>query len=140
MSVLCFSCTEIHDRADQQLFWRGPKIFGRARSLVRFPPPIRFAPPHVTTQFLGAQGGDCIGCNFGWLRMSIRDAETTILITIAFWRGLGRGKSYGKLSRNAVFPGKFHDNKIWNFCEFYCQKCCCHLGGSKNMFQMCLDM
>ena len=26
-------------------FGGGPKIFGRARSLVRFPPPIRFAPP-----------------------------------------------------------------------------------------------
>ena len=49
-SVLFFSCTKIHDRADQKLFWRGPKIFGRARSLVRFPPPIRFAPPHVTAQ------------------------------------------------------------------------------------------
>ena len=48
VSVLCFSCTKIHDRADQKLFWRGPKIFGRARSLVRFPPPIRFAPPHIT--------------------------------------------------------------------------------------------
>ena len=45
VSVLCFSCTKIHDRADQKLFWRGPKIFGRARSLVRFPPPIRFATP-----------------------------------------------------------------------------------------------
>ena len=33
------SCTKIHDRADQKLFWRGPKIFGRAHSLVRFPPP-----------------------------------------------------------------------------------------------------
>ena len=41
-SALCFSCTKIHDRADQKLFWRGPKIFGRACSLVRFPPPIRF--------------------------------------------------------------------------------------------------
>ena len=51
VSVLCFSCTEIHDRADQKLFWRGPKIFGRARSLVRFPPPLRFAaPPHITAQ------------------------------------------------------------------------------------------
>ena len=50
VSVLCFSRTKIHDRADQKLFWRGPKIFGRARSLVRFPPPIRFAPPHITAQ------------------------------------------------------------------------------------------
>ena len=51
-SALCFSYTKIHDRADQKLFWRGPKIFGRARSLVRFPPPIRFAPPHITAQTL----------------------------------------------------------------------------------------
>ena len=50
VSVLCFSCTKFHDRADQKLFWRGPKIFGRARSLVRFPPPIRFAPLHITAQ------------------------------------------------------------------------------------------
>ena len=27
-----------------------PKIFGSARSLVRVPPPIRFAPPHITAQ------------------------------------------------------------------------------------------
>ena len=50
-SALCFSCTKIHDRADQKLFWRGPKIFGRAHSLVRFPPPIRFAPLHITAQY-----------------------------------------------------------------------------------------
>ena len=37
-------------RADQKLFWRGLKFFGGARSLVRFPPPIRFAPPHITAQ------------------------------------------------------------------------------------------
>ena len=50
-TVLCFSCTKIHDRADQKLFWEGgPKFFGRARSLVRFPPPIRFATPHITAQ------------------------------------------------------------------------------------------
>ena len=44
-SALCFSCTKIHDRADQKLFWRGPKIIGRARSLVRFPPPYVLHPP-----------------------------------------------------------------------------------------------
>ena len=48
VSVLCFSCTKIHDRADQKLFWRGPEISGIARSLVRFPPPIRFAPPPIS--------------------------------------------------------------------------------------------
>ena len=52
VSVLCFSCTKIHDRADQKLFWRGPNIFGRAHSLVSFPPPIRFAPPHITAQIM----------------------------------------------------------------------------------------
>ena len=51
VSVLCYSCTKFHDRADQKLFWRGPRIFRRARSLVRFAPPIRFAPPHITAQF-----------------------------------------------------------------------------------------
>ena len=60
-----------------------------------------------------------------------QNSETTLLVKFAFWRGLRRGRIYGKLSQNAVFfPGKFHDNKIWNFCEFYCQKICCHLGGS----------
>ena len=50
--MFCFSCTKIHDRADQKLFWRGPKISGRARSLVRFPPRIRFAPPISRPKFL----------------------------------------------------------------------------------------
>ena len=44
-----------------------------------------------------------------------KNAETTILIKFAFLRGLGTGKIYGKLSKNAVFPGKFHDNKTWGF-------------------------
>ena len=46
-----FLYKKIHDRADQKLFWRGPKIFGRARSLERFPPPIRFAPPISPPKF-----------------------------------------------------------------------------------------
>ena len=50
VSILCFSCTKIHDRAEQKLFWGGPKLFGRVRSLARFPSPIRFAPPHITAQ------------------------------------------------------------------------------------------
>ena len=64
VSVLRFSCTKIHDRADQKVFWRGPKTFGRARSLVRFPPPICFAPPHITAQIgvrvKGVAGSDAI--------------------------------------------------------------------------------
>ena len=47
-SVLCFSCTKIDDRADQKLFWRGPKVFGESAFSDTFPPPIRFAPPHIT--------------------------------------------------------------------------------------------
>ena len=54
VSVFCFSCTKFHDRADQKVFWRGPKIFGRARSLVRFPPPICFAPPPYHGPTFGA--------------------------------------------------------------------------------------
>ena len=62
----------------------------------------------------------------------IRDAETKRLVKFAFWRGLGRGKIYGKLSpKHCFFPGKYHDSKIWKFCEFYCQEFCCHLGSSK---------
>ena len=38
-------CRCWHDRADQKLFWRGSKIFGRARSLERFPPPYVLHPP-----------------------------------------------------------------------------------------------
>ena len=49
-----FSCAKVHDRADQKLFWRGPKTFGRVRSLVRFPPPLRCAPPHITTSSSGS--------------------------------------------------------------------------------------
>ena len=54
----------------------GPKIFGRARSLVRFLPPIRFAPPHITAQekVLARAGGTvlrklvlCVPCFVrGW--------------------------------------------------------------------------
>ena len=58
-SELCFCCTKIHARADQKLFWRGRKIFGRARSLVRFPPPIRFAPPHITAQVVSQKSSNC---------------------------------------------------------------------------------
>ena len=43
-----FSCTKVHDRADQNHFWRCPKNSGRVRSLMRFPPPTRFAHPHIT--------------------------------------------------------------------------------------------
>ena len=36
---------------NHKLFWRGPEFFGRARSLVRFPPPIHVLhPPHVMAQ------------------------------------------------------------------------------------------
>ena len=31
---------------------------------------------------------------------------------ICVLEGVGEGTFYGKLSQNAVFPGKFHDNKI----------------------------
>ena len=65
--------------------------------------------------------------------LMLRDAETTILIKFAFWRGLGRG-SFTENCPKALcfffFWEKFHDNKIWKFCEVYCQKFCCHLGGS----------
>ena len=49
---------------------------------------------------------------------------------ICILEGVGEGENLWKFVQNAVFPEKFHDNKIWKFCEFYCQKFCCHLGGS----------
>ena len=50
-----------------------------------------------------------------------RDAETTIVIKFASWRGSGRGKFEGKLSKNAVlfWGGEFHDNKIWKIRKYY---------------------
>ena len=60
----------------------------------------------------------------------IRDAETTILLKFAFWKGWGRGNFMENCPKTPFFPEKFHDNKIWKFREFYCQKFCCLLGGS----------
>ena len=31
---------------------------------------------------------------------------------ICVLEGVGEGENYGKLPPNAIFPGKFHDNKI----------------------------
>ena len=44
--------------------------------------------------------------------------------------GRGGGKNERKMSQNAVFLWKFHDPKNWKICKFYCQKFCCHAGGS----------
>ena len=44
----------------------------------------------------------------------IRDAETTILIKFAFWRG----NFTEKLSQNAVFPGNSMTIKFGNFANF----------------------
>ena len=71
VSVLCLFCTKIHDRPDQKLFWRGSKIFGRACSLVRFPPPIRFAPPHFTAQFLSDTPPRAKAARYGVFGVSI---------------------------------------------------------------------
>ena len=43
--LLCFSCTEIQDSAHQKLCWMGSENVSGGCCLVRFPPPIRFAPP-----------------------------------------------------------------------------------------------
>ena len=40
----------------QKLFWRGPKIFGRARSLVRYPPPYVLHPPISRPNFYITHG------------------------------------------------------------------------------------
>ena len=84
VSALFFSCTKVHDRADQKLFWRGPKIFRRARFLVRFPPPIRFAPPHITAQ--------------------IWTLRTLIFFSLPFWFSLPFSFSRNSLRFWAFFP------------------------------------
>ena len=38
---------------------------------------------------------------------------------ICILEGVGEGENLRKIVQNAVFPGTFHDNKIWKFCEFY---------------------
>ena len=43
VSVLCFACTKSTTEQTRSSFGGVQKSFGRARSLVRFPPPIRFA-------------------------------------------------------------------------------------------------
>ena len=52
------------------------------------------------------------------LPVHFRDAETTILIKFAFWSGSGRGKIYGQLSKNAVFPGISMTIRFGDFTNF----------------------
>ena len=47
-TALFFSCAEIQYSALQKL----PEIFWRGCCLVRFPPPVRFAPPHTMAQVI----------------------------------------------------------------------------------------
>ena len=62
--------------------------------------------------------------------LPFRDAETTILIKFAFWRGLGRGKITENCPKTLFFMGNSMTIKFGNFGNFICQKFCCHLGGS----------
>ena len=57
--IALFSCTEIHDRAGQKLIWRGPDLFGRVRSLVRFLPPYVLHPPYHGQTFLESTKCKC---------------------------------------------------------------------------------
>ena len=44
--VFLESCARIHDSADQKFFWPACRhLFGRVRSLVRYPPPFTVCPP-----------------------------------------------------------------------------------------------
>ena len=50
VSVLCFSCTKIHDRADRKLFRRGPKIFRESALSGTFSSPHTCTPPYQLTK------------------------------------------------------------------------------------------
>ena len=53
---------------------------------------------------------------------NLRDAETTILINFAFWRGSGRGGTIeGKLLKTLFLLGSSMTIKFGNFCEYYYQ-------------------
>ena len=54
VSVLCFSCTKIHGQSRPEAPLEGSKNFSGERVLwyVSPPPPLRFAPPHITAQDL----------------------------------------------------------------------------------------
>ena len=49
---------------------------------------------------------------------TIRHAETTILTNFVFLEGVGEGEIYRKLSKNAAFPGTFHDTKFGYLANF----------------------
>ena len=93
VSVLCFSCTKFHNRADQMLFWRGPKISGRARSLVLFPPPIRLAPSHITAQVLVLAGPKAFafGCQYS---VTPRPQAGDCIVTLMLHLSLSLSFSY----------------------------------------------
>ena len=75
VSVLFVSCTKIQDRAEQKLFWRGPTIFGRARSLVRFPPPIRSAPPPYHGPIRDCHASSWLNCTRPGLTRGLNDKD-----------------------------------------------------------------
>ena len=52
-SVLCFSCTKIHDRAEQKLFWGRVQNFRESAFCVTLSSPpyaLHPPPPHITAQ------------------------------------------------------------------------------------------
>ena len=130
---LCTLASQAYRSANQQPFWstwkpvscRDRCFFSYQGLEVGLQMQIQIPGPggqgYHPQEVLGHEGGSP---NFGVLcfQTLFFNAETTILIKFAFWRGLGRGEIEGKLSKTAVFLGKFHDNKIWKICKVYCQK------------------
>ena len=98
------------DAVESSFFQRGPlpvsKEWQALGAKPSFSEPASSSPTECTAHAMMHCHCDCDFHPDG--PIAIRDAETTILIKIAFWRGLERGKIYGKLSKNAFFPGKFH--------------------------------
>ena len=124
--------------AQHGVFWVGGQKVYVEKVYVLFPSPaLRFSlavPPRVSAAVLwnSASGVPLAGQQaiLTWWYFYQRHRYDNIN-KICVLEGVGEGENCGKLSKNAVFHEKFHDNKVWKKdCEFYCQKFCCHWGGS----------
>ena len=101
VSLLFFPCKKMEDWPDQTLVSRGPEIFWRVRCLVRFPPPIRFAPPHVMAQ-LPTENQRC-SQRVGKSQIGVCPLWSVPLSTPLLWTPLESG-GWSRRSRPTLTP------------------------------------